>query len=220
MAYESYKLPTASHERPLGLILGVAFSILLFVGMALAQMIGDPVKPNTEIEGVSIAMEAPELEEFEEEIEEEVEEEEERPELEEEPPELSLDQLDLALNPGTGGDVVGDFALPGFSATTESTGTLDVFDFSDLDSTPQRLSGKMPAYPKSLRKKKVSGVVKVEVTLLPDGSVSEPIILSSPHPKLSEAVLKVVRKWVFEKPTVDGRNVQATGTFSIPFNFR
>lgn len=220
MSHESYKLPSAKGDVPIGIALGIVFSFLLFVAMAVAQNMGDPVKPKNEMDTMVIAMEAPELEEFEEEIIEEEPEEEETPELEEDPPELSLDQLDLALNPGTGGDVVGDFALPGFEATTESTGTLDVFDFADLDRVPQRISGKMPVYPRSLRSKRVGGEVRVKVVLLPDGTVSEPKILSSPHPDLSSAVLAVVGNWKFEQPTINGRNVQAAGTFTIPFNIK
>lgn len=220
MSYESYKLPTTKSDTPIGFIVGIVFSFLLFVVMAIAQKMGDPVKPRQELDTVLIAMDAPELEEFEEEVIEEEPEEEETPELEEEPPELNLDQLDLALNPGTGGDVAGDFALPGFAATTESTGTLDVFDFTDLDKVPQRLSGKMPTYPRSLRSRKIGGKVQVRVTLLPDGSVKDPQILASPHPDLSAAVLAVVSDWKFEQPTKDGRNVQAAGTFTIPFNIQ
>ena len=220
MSYKSYQPPSAQKDLKWGLLAGSLFSVLLFIGMAIAQMQNKPDKPEPEVEPIVIALEAPELEDFEEEEEPEVEEEEPEIELESAPPELSLDQLDLALNPGTGGDIVGDFSLPGFDDVSEAGSIEDVFDFEDLDSVPRRLSGTKPDYPRELRSKRIGGVVKVKVTLLPDGSVSNPEILASPHPKLSQAVLKAVCDWMFEKPRVNGRNVQAAGTITLPFNIK
>jgi len=117
MSNPSYRIPGTREELPLSVLMGAGFALLLFVMMALAQMMSAVKPPAREIDETLIAFNPPSIEEIKEEPPPPPKEEEPPPELEEEPPQLSLDQLDIALNPGTGGSLVGDFALPTISTS-------------------------------------------------------------------------------------------------------
>jgi TonB family protein len=54
-----------------------------------------------------------------------------------------------------------------------------------------------PAYPELARKMNITGTVKVEVTVAPNGSVKDAKVTGG-HPLLGNAALDAVRKWRFE----------------------
>lgn len=54
-----------------------------------------------------------------------------------------------------------------------------------------------PTYPDLARKMAISGVVKVEVVVAPNGSVKSTKVLGG-HPLLVDAAVDAVRKWKFE----------------------
>ena len=137
MTERSYRLPTPRSELAASLLLGVAFAFVLFVVIALAQMLGEVTPPKSAVAEELQSFQAPELLEIEEEEPPPPEEEEPPPELEEEPPQLTLDQLDIALNPGTGGSLAGDFAMPTIGSSASDLGTEDFVDFSNLDQLPR-----------------------------------------------------------------------------------
>ena len=96
MSAHTFKIPTPGQELPVSLLLGTAFALLLFVLMALAQMIGDVTPPDNSIDETLVAFTPPDIAEIEDEPPPPPEEEKPPPELDEPPPELSLAQLDLA----------------------------------------------------------------------------------------------------------------------------
>ena len=200
----------------MSLLLGGGFAFLLFVVMALAQMIGEFEPPESDLTEQVVAYTAPEIEEIEEELPPPPEEEEPPPELEAEPPQLSLSQLDLALNPGTGGSIVGDFAMPTIATGASELGTTDFVDFSDLDQVPKPLPGSKLDFPRRLKKKKVSGRVVLLIKLSETGEVLETEIESSNLPAFENIVAKLVRKWRFTPPTQNGTPVRAQARFPIP----
>ncbi len=157
MSAKTYRVPPARNELALSLALGAGFALTLFVLMALAQMIGDVKPPERELDETVMAYVAPEIEELEEEEPPPPEEEEPPPELEAEPPQLSLDQLDIALNPGTGGSLAGDFAMPTIGTSQRDLGTESFVDFSDLDQIPRPIGVSGFNFPRRLRTKKVKG---------------------------------------------------------------
>jgi len=153
---ETFQPPESRLERR-SVAYGVGFAFALFVLMALAQMLGEVKVPEKEIAATVVAYVPPDVEEIEEEEPPPPEEEEPPPELEEEPPQLSLDQLDIALNPGTGGSLAGDFAMPAFGTNQRDLGTEDFVDFSNLDQVPRPIGGSGLNFPRRLLQKKVSG---------------------------------------------------------------
>ncbi len=218
MSNESYRLPKTSEARGTGLLMGVGFALLLFVVMALAQMMGKVDPPKTEIDETLMAYVAPEIEQVEEEEPPPPEEEEPPPELEEEPPQLSLDQLDIALNPGTGGSLMGDFAMPTIGTSQKDLGTEDFVDFSDLDQIPRPIGVSGFNFPRRLLKKKVSGRIILLLKLDPRGTVLDVQLDSSNLPDFDDFVLAEVSRWKFTPPTQQGRPVKAQARLPIPIN--
>ena len=54
-----------------------------------------------------------------------------------------------------------------------------------------------PSYPDLARKMNISGTVKIEVTVAPNGTVKEARIVGG-HPVLASAALDAAKKWRFE----------------------
>ena len=213
----SFRLPDVKGETRVSLVLGAVTSLVLFVLMALAQLIGDVKPPETEVVEEVAKWVAPEIEEFEEEPPPPEEEEEPPPEeLEAEPPQLSLDQLDIALNPGTGGSLMGDFAMPTIGTSQRDLGTEDFVDFSDLDQVPRPIGVTGFNFPARLKKKKVNGRVVLLLKLDENGRVLDVQLDSSNLPDFNDFVLKEVRKWKFTPPTQNGRPVKAKAQLPIP----
>ncbi len=210
--------PRKSHaDVPLSLVLGVSFAVALFVVMALAQMIGRVKPPETAIEENLAVYVAPEIEELEEEEPPPIEEEEPPPEeLEPEPPQLSLDQLDIALNPGTGGSLMGDFSMPSISTSAKDLGSEDFVDFSELDQIPRPIGGSRIKIPQRLKREPVNGRIVLLIRLDENGDVLDVRVDSSDLPNFDKLVLEQVRDWRFTPPTQQGRPVKAKARLPLP----
>ena len=216
MANHTFKLPTPRSEFPISLLLGMGFAWLLFVLMALAQMLGEVEVPEKDLVEQVVAYTAPEIEELEEEPPPPPPEEEPPPELEAEPPQLSLAQLDIALNPGTGGSLAGDFAMPTIAANSSALGTEDFVDFSDLDQTPRPLPGSTLDFPRRLKRNPAEGRVILLIKLDEQGRVLEAQVESSNLPDFEEVVAAQVSRWSFSPPTRNGQPVRAQARLPIP----
>src|SRR5271169_1380461 len=68
-----------------------------------------------------------------------------------------------------------------------------------------------PVYPDLARRMNITGSVKVEVVVAPNGTVKEAKVLGG-HPVLAGAALDAVKKWRFEPATVE-----STGIVDITF---
>lgn len=216
MPHSTFKLPTPRNELTISVLLGTAFAVALFVLMALAQMLGEVKVPENELVEQVVAYTAPELDDLEEELPPPPEEEEPPPELESEPPQLSLDQLNIALNPGTGGSLAGDFSMPTIAATSSSLGTEDFVDFSDLDQVPRPMPGSSLDFPRRLKRRAVSGRVVLLIKLGEDGRVIDAEVESSNLPDFEPIVAAQVAKWRFTPPTREGAPVRAQARFPVP----
>jgi TonB family protein len=222
MSNHTYRMPKARDELPLGILLGTAFALALFVLMALAQMMGEVKSREDEIDELMMAYNAPEIEEVEEVASASVEEEEPPPqlELEQELPQISLDELDIALNPGNGidGSLAGDFFVPSVSALAgTSQQNLQAFvDFADLDQRPRPIGVFGFNFPRRLLKNKVSGKIVLLLKLDHEGEVLDVQIDSSNLPDFNDFVLAEVGSWRFTPPTQQGRPVQAKARLPIP----
>jgi TonB family protein len=64
-----------------------------------------------------------------------------------------------------------------------------------------------PMYPELARRMKISGVVKVMVTIAPDGTVKETHLLGG-HPLLANAVMDAVKRWRFEAGSETTENLE------------
>ena len=63
-----------------------------------------------------------------------------------------------------------------------------------------------PSYPDLARKMSITGTVKIEVTVAPNGSVKEARIVGG-HPVLANAALDAARKWRFEPAPAESSGV-------------
>lgn len=216
MPNKSFKLGTPRFELSVSLVLGAGFALALFFVMALVQMLGEVEPPRTEYIEEVMAYTPPDLEEIEEEIPPPPEVEEPPPELEVEVPQLSLAQLDLALNPGTGGSLAGDFAMPTITTNSSALGTADFMDFSDLDETPRPLPGSKLDFPRRLKRKATSGRIVLLIKIAASGEVVDAQVESSNLPDFEDIVVRQVARWRFTPPTKDGQPVGAQARFPIP----
>ncbi|WP_309399575.1 energy transducer TonB [Cerasicoccus maritimus] len=216
----SFKIPTARSDLPLGIVCGVALSLGLFVLMAAASLAGIEKPETTQLSEPVMAFPAPEIDELEEPPEPPEPEEEPPPEMEEPPPEISLDQLEIALNPGTGGSLAGDFDMPTFSTSQEALGTEDLVDFSDLDQMPRLLDRSPFDFPARLRKKTVSGKIIVYLELNEKGEVTHAEVASSDLPKFNDFIVREVKKRKFSAPTFQGRPTKAKANLPIPVRIK
>jgi len=69
-----------------------------------------------------------------------------------------------------------------------------------------------PTYPEIARKMGLSGTVKIEVVVAPNGSVKETKVIGG-HPILVTAALDAVKKWKFEPA-----GAESTGTVEFKFS--
>lgn len=63
-----------------------------------------------------------------------------------------------------------------------------------------------PVYPELAHKMNISGTVKIEVTVAPNGTVKEARIVGG-HPVLANAALDAAKKWKFEPASVESSGV-------------
>jgi TonB family protein len=71
-----------------------------------------------------------------------------------------------------------------------------------------------PAYPDLAKKMNISGTVKIEVVVAPNGTVKDARIVGG-HPVLASAALDAARKWRFEPASGE-----ATGVIDFKFEPR
>lgn len=218
MTRRTFRIPDARGERRRSLLIGSGCALALFVLMALAQMMSDVEPPESDLDERIVAFTPPEVEELEEEEPPLPEEEEPPEELEQEPPQLSLDQLDIALNPGTGGSLNGDFALPAIDTSQRALGTQEFVDFSDLDQVPRPIGVSGFNFPRRLLREKTSGRIILLIRLDSGGDVLGVEIDSSNLPRFDDFVLQEVETWRFTPPTQQGRPVKAQARLPIPIN--
>ncbi|HLW84835.1 MAG TPA: energy transducer TonB [Candidatus Sulfotelmatobacter sp.] len=63
-----------------------------------------------------------------------------------------------------------------------------------------------PAYPDLARKMNITGTVKIEVVVSPNGTVKEARVVGG-HPVLSSAALDAAKKWRFEPSPVESTGI-------------
>jgi TonB family protein len=63
-----------------------------------------------------------------------------------------------------------------------------------------------PAYPELARKMNLTGTVKVEVVVAPNGSVKDAKVVGG-HPVLANAAMEAIKKWRFEPAAMESSGV-------------
>jgi protein TonB len=131
------------------------------------------------------------------------------PELKETAMPLDLSQLEMALNPGDGDGIGGDFAVKLSVAT--ASGSIqageEIFSLADLDQEPRVVFQPAPQYPPELKKKKIQGTVHVLFMVEKDGRVKDPKIQKSDQAEFDTPAINAVRRWRFEPGKRNGQPV-------------
>lgn len=105
------------------------------------------------------------------------------------------------------------------TATVHSSGLAlkRVFNLSELDRKPELVQGINPTYPPELRNSSIAGTVVVRFIVDPQGAVTRPEIVSSPHPALGMAVVRSITKWRFKAGMKAGRTVSTEMELPVEF---
>lgn len=198
--------------RATGTLIGIGVSALLFLAIPLTQIFTEYKKNPEEIEAIEIATPPPPPPPDDEPPPPEPEQEEPPPELDTPQPPISLEQLDMALNPGTGGALTGDFALPSFDVSGQDLGGVEIFDIMDADKKPVPIKQVEP------RTRGQKGSVVLRFTVDQYGKVQNIRVHQSTNPKLNQACIDAVRRWEFTPGEKGGRTI-ITNNVQLPINF-
>lgn len=200
--------------------LGVGFSVVLFLVIALTQMLGEVTQDERDFLESNLAYVTPEDDTLEMEDLLPEDKEEPPPQLEEAAAQLSLEQLDIALNVGSGGSLVGDFSMAALGGSAMDALAESFVDFSVLDERPRPMGVSGMNFPPRLLQKKVSGTIVLLVKLAEDGRVLEVSIEHSDLPDFNRHVVGEVQRWRFTPPMQGGRAVKATARLPIPIQVK
>lgn len=188
----------------------VVLTVLVFLILPLIQQATKPPGGDTEIRQVTTVNLPPPPPPPPEE-EEKKEEEPPPPQMNEmEAPPLDLSELELALNPGAGDGMGGDFGVRLLAAAEGKTAEAAdaIFSIGDLDQTPRVVYQPSPEYPADMKRKKMQGTVHILFLVDAGGSVQNPTVQKSTHPAFERPALQAVRKWRFEPGKRNGQAVQ------------
>jgi len=136
------------------------------------------------------------------------------------PMNLSLNQLSMAINPGVGGALAGDFGLGEVSQVSSEDTLQDIqlFDIAELDEKPRRLTDEQFDAPPRMRQNRTPGSAKVVVIINPDGTVRVGEVIESNPPELAQALVAYLERQRYTKPMKGGQAVSAR--YILPFELK
>lgn len=213
----AYTAPNKNSSLALGVVTGISVSGLIFLAIPLTQMFTDYSKSPEEITSIELAPPPPPPPLEDPPPPPEPEEETPPPEMETPPPNLTLEQLEVALDPGTGVAMTGDFALPSLTVDSKKLGGLEIFDINDVDKKPSAVKQSPPVYPISAKRRGLGGYAKASFVIDKNGSVIKVKILSSSDPVFEKPTIDAVRKWKFTPGEKGGKTVMTRAEVSIPY---
>ena len=209
-----YQKPRDHQRLPISIVLGVVVAPLIFLLVPLTQMWQTPVPPSGTIEPLVLAMPPPPPPPSDPPPKPELE---TSPELETPPPMPSLEQLELSLSPGTGGDLTISDGLD-FNFEVESAEEImSRYGFDDLDQVPHVIRRGRIQYPVQLLRRRVEGYVKLLVFIDPSGRVDVQEVLSYSHQEFVQPAKSGASATRFSKPTRNGQAVSAKYSWRIEF---
>lgn len=212
---------TESRFRPLAhgvwVVLGtVTLTFVFFVALPLLQIINQPPTTDLIVQSVDTALPPPPPPPPQEEPEKKPEPEEKPPELMEEAPPLDLSQLELALNPGDGAGLVGDFVNKLNPMTSSGEEVEALFSLADLDQKPRVLYQPGPVLNKHIRQQ-APGTVYIIFIVDQRGRVENPIVQKSSDPVFERSALAAIKQWKFEPGKRNGQPVRFRMRVPITF---
>lgn len=202
-----------------GVLFGALLATLLaFLVLPVMATIGKPNLPDLTLSQVDTAVVPPPPPPPEPEPEKPKEQEPPPPELQEPAQPLDLSQLELALNPGLGGDFGGgDFAIGKIAAAAAGDdGESGLFSLADLDQKPRAIHQPSPALTPELRRR-APATVHILFLVNPDGRVENPIVQKSTDPAFEAPAIAAIKQWKFEPGKRNGQPVRFRMRVPITF---
>jgi protein TonB len=203
-------------RRTFAVIGGVVLAVFILLALPILESITSTPPEDLVLSEATISappLPPPEIEQ-EEEKPEEPPPEPEPPKLAEESPPLDLSQLELALNPGTGGagGFGGDFSVNLGAAMKQASEAEEVdglFSVGDLDQKPRVIAQSSPVVPAALKKLQADNVtVQVIFVVNQQGRVEEPKVRRSNNSAFDQVAINCVKSWKFEPGKRNGEPVR------------
>ena len=215
-----YKPPQGKGTYSLGVVLGVVASGLIFLAIPLTQIFTVYEDAPEQINTIEVALPPPPHTPDEPPPPLEPEQQKTPLELNKPPQKITLEQLNLALNPGIGASLTGDFALPNLDIQSSNLGTFDIFDLGDLDIKPQPKKQASPQYPSAARRRGQQGFAIAEFIIDTRGKVTDVTITQSSDPVFNRPTIQAIRSWEFAPGEKDGRKVKTRTRVKIPYTIQ
>lgn len=204
-------------RRTLATIGGLALGLGIFMLLPVLESITSTPTEELQVQDADTIAPPPPPPEIEQEEEkpEEPPPEQEPPKLADEAPPLDLSQLELALNPGTGGagGFGGDFAVNLGAAIKQASDSAEeadgLFSVGDLDQKPRVIAQSSPVVPAALKKLQSDNVtVQVIFVVNQQGRVEEPKVRRSNNSAFDQVAINCVKSWKFEPGKRNGEPVR------------
>ena len=196
---------------------GIGVSVVIFLAIPLTQLFLSYDEAPEAIDRLEVAPPPPPPPLEDEKPPPPPEEEKPPPELDTPPPPITLEQLEMALEPGIGNSLAGDFALPTFNVTSKDLGGLEIFDINDLEKKPMARSQAPPRYPPNAKRQGLQGRVTAEFIIDENGDVIQVTITRSTDPIFEKPTIDAIRRWKFTAGEKDGRKVKTRTRVTIPY---
>jgi protein TonB len=204
-------------RRTLATIGGLALGLGIFMLLPVLESITSTPAEELQVQDADTIAPPPPPPEIEQEEEkpEEPPPEQEPPKIADEAPPLDLSQLELALNPGTGGagGFGGDFAVNLGAAIKQASDSAEeadgLFSVGDLDQKPRVIAQSSPVVPAALKKVQADTVtVQVIFVVNQQGRVEEPKVRRSNNSAFDQVAINCVKSWKFEPGKRNGEPVR------------
>ncbi|HBR94872.1 MAG TPA: hypothetical protein DEA90_11990 [Opitutae bacterium] len=204
----------------LSLLLGCGVALIIMLLVPLTQLTQPQRESVESIEAVELAVPPPPRRLEEPPPPRKMEEKEPPPELDQPPPMPSLEQLEIALNPGTGGDMSLDIGL-GVDFSTESAVQLEkIFGFGELDEVPRLVREGRFRYPPNSPRGRGEAFVNLLIYVEADGRISVQRVVDYSHKEFIEAAKRMAEGSRFSPPLRNGLAVRSQYEWPIRIPLR
>jgi len=218
MGSKLLKIAGALLRRLIVVMGALTFTVIMFLVLPLTQSISQPPDADTIVQSVATSEIEPPPPPPEEEPPKQEKPEEKPPDLAEVQEPLDLSQLELALNPGAGGDgwMSGDFAVSLKPVVSAASNSDSLFSLADLDQKPRIIHQPGPTLSGQMRRK-LPGTVYIIFIVDERGRVENPIVQSTSDPIFEAPALAALKQWRFEPGKRSGQSVRFRMRVPITF---
>lgn len=206
-------LPFSSTALGVAIVLAAAALLLLPLTQYLA---GDPSDSVT-VRQINVSIPPPPPPPPEPPPPEDQQQEEPPPQMTPPPPMLSLNQLAMAINPGVGAALAGDFSLGevGTVSSAETVEEMKLFSVDELDRRPTLLGQPRIEFPRRLISRYAGEVVSIIFRVDVNGEITYLETAQQVHPTFEEIIVSEMERSRMSKGTVGGQPVSFRYTVNV-----